>query len=100
MREHVNYRTLETRIAHHRHGDQQLAVEVTMIGLIVADAGGFAADIARFLAFRTHPQRPPFSSRILISGSGSVNQAPPAACDNPSQAIQWFEGALGCKDAS
>jgi hypothetical protein len=76
MRAHVNHRTLETRIAHHRHGDQQLAVEVTMIGRIVANAGGFAADTARFLAFRSHPQRPPLSSHILILGQRSVNQAP------------------------
>ena len=31
MRAHIDHRALETRIAHHRHGDQQLAVEIAIV---------------------------------------------------------------------
>ena len=39
MRAHVDDRTLEARIAHHRHGDQHLAVEIALVRRIVPDAG-------------------------------------------------------------
>ncbi len=56
MRAHVDDGALEARIAHHRHGDQQLAVQVTVARRIIAKAGGFAADGLRSFAFRAHPQ--------------------------------------------
>src|ERR1700722_19594287 len=97
MRAEVNHRTLEPRISHHRHGDQQLTVEITASGRIVASAGGFAAGRFRSFAFRIHPQRTLTSRHILILGGGSVNQA--SGRVNPtSQAIQWFAIPLAYKD--
>ena len=58
MRAHVDDGALEARIAHDRHGNQQLAVQIAVTGRIVANAGGFAADGLRCFAFRAHPQRP------------------------------------------
>jgi hypothetical protein len=75
MRAHINDGALEARIAHDRHGDQQPAVQVALAGRIIANAGSFAADGLRCLAFRAHPQRPLLLIYILISGAVSVNQA-------------------------
>jgi hypothetical protein len=75
MRAHVDDRTFEPRIAHHRHRDQQLAVQIAVLGRIVANAGSFAANGLRCLAFRAHPKRPLMLIHILISGGASVNQA-------------------------
>jgi hypothetical protein len=77
MRAEIDHRTLEARIAHHGHRDQQLTVEITAIGRIVADAGFLAANNPRSFAFRAHPQRTLVLLRILILGGGSVNQAWP-----------------------
>ena len=57
MRAEIDHRTLEARISHHRHRDQQLTVEIAAPGRIVADAGGFAANNPWCFAFRVHPQR-------------------------------------------
>jgi hypothetical protein len=46
-----------------------------LIGHIVANAGGFAANIPRRFVFRAHPQRTLVSTYILILGAGDVNQA-------------------------
>src|SRR5215469_12495283 len=56
MRTEVDHRALETRIAHHGHRDQELAVKVATLGRIIANADGFAANIVRSFAFRVHPQ--------------------------------------------
>jgi hypothetical protein len=105
MRAKVDHRTLEARVAHHRHRDQQLSVEIAAIRRIVAHAGGFAANSLRFFAFRVHPQRTFVLMHILISGAVSVNQALRAglawaAFVDPSQAIQWLACRLGCIDVS
>src|ERR1700682_6752603 len=99
MRAEINYRTLEARISHHRHRDQQLTVEIPEIGRIVANAGGFAANNPRSFAFRVHPQRTLILMHILILGGGSVNQ-PSGRVQITSQAIQWFTSLLGYKDVS
>ena len=75
MRAHVDDRAFEARIAHHRHRDQQLAVQIAVIGRTIASAGRLAANGLRGLAFRSHPQRPLMLIHILISGGFSVNQA-------------------------
>src|SRR5260370_16573281 len=75
MRAEINHRTLEARISHHGQRDQPLTVEVTAIGRIVANAGGFAANNPRSFAFRVHPQRTLILMHILILGGGSVNQS-------------------------
>ena len=46
MRAHIDHRTLEARIAHDGHRDQQLAVQIAVVGRIIANAGGFAASRA------------------------------------------------------
>src|ERR1700716_4265497 len=99
MRAEINHRTLEARISHHRHRDQQLTVEIPAIGRIVANAGGFAANNPRSFAFRVHPQRTLMLTPILILGGGSVNQAS-CRVQTTSQAIQWFTTSLGYKDVS
>jgi hypothetical protein len=75
MRADVNHRTRKARVSHHRHGDQQLAVEIAAIRRIVAAAGGLAANNSRSFACRVHRKRTLVSIHILISGAGSVNQA-------------------------
>jgi hypothetical protein len=94
MRAHVDHRPLEARVAHHGHGDQQLAIEIAGIRRIISDARSFAAKIARCFAFRVHQQSALTLPAILILGEGSVNQA----CGAASQAIQWFTALLACKD--
>src|SRR5260370_25846154 len=75
MRAEIDHRALEARISHHRHRDQQLAVEITAPRRIVAHAGGFAATNPWFFTFRVHPQTTLTLMHILLSGAGSVNQA-------------------------
>jgi hypothetical protein len=52
----IDHRTLEARVSHHRHRDQQLAVEITATSRIVARACRFAANGSRYFAFRVHPR--------------------------------------------
>src|SRR5258706_13534502 len=99
MRAEINHRTLEARISHHRHRDQQLTVEITAIGRIVANAGGFAANNPRSFAFWVHPRRTLLLLPILILGGGPVNQACCRA-RNRSQAIQWFAVSPGYKEVA
>jgi len=75
MRAHIDHGTFEAGIAHHGHGDQELAVEIAGVGRIVARAGLPAANLARFFAFRVHPRSTLESSHILILGGFCVNQA-------------------------
>src|SRR5260370_2260245 len=75
MRAEIDHGALEARISHHRHRDQQPAIEITAPRPIVAHAGGFAATNPWFFTFRVHPQRTLTLMHILISGAGSVNQA-------------------------
>ena len=58
MRTHVDDGTLETGIAHDRHGDQDATIEIAALGRIIADAGGLAASGPGRFAFRTHPRGP------------------------------------------
>src|SRR5450631_3895705 len=76
MRAEIDHRTLEPRVTHDRHRDQQLAVEIAAFGRIVANAGGLAANYPRSFTFRVHPQRTLMLLPILILGGVSVNQAP------------------------
>ncbi len=75
MRAEIDHGTLEARISHHGHGDQQLAVEIAVTRQIVAHAGGLAANSPWFFAFRVHPHGTLVLVHILILGAGSVNQA-------------------------
>jgi len=87
--------TLEARITHDRHGDQELPVQIAIGGRVVANAGNLAANGLRWFAFRAHPQRPLVMLHILISGALSVNQANrrirrPITCNS----MVWAETCL------
>ena len=75
MRAEIDHRALEAGIAHHGHGDQQPAVEIALLGRIVANAGLLAANLAKSFALRVHPQSTLSSCYILILGDRPVNQA-------------------------
>src|SRR5271168_1992073 len=49
VRAEINHRTLEARVAHDGHGNQQLAIEITM-------AVGLAGTVGRFAASRSWPE--------------------------------------------
>src|SRR5262249_53551352 len=80
MRAHIDHRALEARIAHHGHGDQQLAIEIAAAGRIVAhtnrldiaEASHFATRVARSFALRVHPQSTLKLYYILILGDRPV----------------------------
>jgi hypothetical protein len=55
MRAHVDHGSFEPGIAHDRHGDQQLPVQVAGIGRSFGGGGRLAANALRYLAFRAHP---------------------------------------------
>src|ERR1700730_10607620 len=98
MRAHIDHRTFEAGVVHDGHGDQQLAIEIAVVGGIVTNTGALAADGPRYLAFRAHPQRPFMPNSYPDIGwrfcQSSFALHPPRA----SQAIQWFAPKLGCKD--
>ncbi len=50
----VNHRTLKARIAHHRHGNQQLAIEIAMVVRPDGAAGGSTANRFQSIALRAH----------------------------------------------
>jgi hypothetical protein len=80
MRAHIDHRSLEARIAHHGHRNQELAIEIAALRRIVGRAGRLArtgwlgAKFARFFALRVHPQSTLMFDHILILGRGPVNQ--------------------------
>src|ERR1700730_19022922 len=94
----IDHRAFEARISHHRHGDQQLAVQIATPGRIVAGARGFAVNKTWSFTLRVHPQRTLVLTLILILGGKPVNQAS-RRLNRTSQAIQWFTGMPACKDA-
>ena len=59
MRAEIDHRTCEARIFHHRHRDQQLAVEITwpVISRRTASAALRRRSLPALYAFRIHPQR-------------------------------------------
>jgi hypothetical protein len=56
MRAHIDDRAFEARIAHDGHGDQDLPVEIAIVGRDIADASNLAADGLWCFAFRAHPK--------------------------------------------
>jgi hypothetical protein len=79
----IDYRTLETRITHDGHGDQELPIEIAVSRRIITDTGrldiaepsNLAARVAGSFALRVHPQSALKSWCILILGDRPVNQA-------------------------
>src|SRR3979490_3230078 len=99
MRAEINHRTLEARVAHDRHRDQELAVEIPATFRIVADAGGAAAGRPPGFSFMGHPQGVSFwrpsSYRVALLSIKLLGRI-----DNRSQAIQWLGAGLACNDVS
>src|SRR6516225_1502552 len=104
MRAEIDHRALEAGIAHNRHRDQQLTVEVAVFGRIVAGAGLLAANLARSFALRIHPRRSSQIQRYPDIGlpfcQSSISSKALRRVDSPSQAIQWFAAMLNCKDVA
>src|SRR5262249_34049056 len=90
----IDHRTFEAGIAHHGHGDQELAIEIAGTRRIVANAD-LGANVGRVFSFRVHPQSTLFRSHILILGGPSVNQAPRTAKGSiTSNSMVSFNGCL------
>src|ERR1700712_4580979 len=98
MRAEIDHRLREARVFHDRHGDQHLAIEIALAGLIVARIGNFASAARWLFSCQVH-RRTLMSLLILISSARAVKSSF-VPNHSGSQAIQWFAAPLGGKDVS